>query len=106
VLERYQNAGHIRVASKYPNITQDYFRSIKRNVEIIKLNGSVELGAIIGLADAVADLTETGSTLRENGLEIFDEICEVSPRVIVNNAAMKLENERISKIVRDLVLCL
>ena len=102
-LEQYKNGGHIRVGTSFPNIAIDYFKSIKRNVEVIKLNGSVELGAIVGLADVVVDLTSTGSTLKENGLVIFEEICEVSPRVIVNNAAMKLENERISDIVKKLV---
>jgi len=102
VCERYESGGHIRVATTFPNIALNYFQAKKCNVEIIKLNGSTELGAIVGLADVVVDITETGSTLKENGLVIFDEICEVSARIIVNNAAMKLENERISTIVKKL----
>ena len=83
----------IRVASKYPKIAKDYFYNKKhQNVEIVKLNGSVELAPIV----------ETGSTLRENGLEVLEEICPLSARVIVNEASMKMQRERITKIVKDL----
>ena len=103
-LECYRNGGHVRVATSFPNITQNYFHSNRRNVEIIKLNGSVELGALIGLADVVVDITQTESTLRANGLVVFDEVCEMTAaRVIVNNAAMKLKSERISEIVKQMV---
>lgn len=93
----------IRVASKYPNIAKDYFYNKKhQTVEIVKLNGSVELAPIVGLSEVIVDIVETGSTLRENGLEVLEEICPLSARVVVNEASMKMQRERITKIVRDL----
>lgn len=93
----------IRVASKYPIIAKDYFYNKKhQTVDIIKLNGSVELGPIVGLADVIVDIVETGSTLRENGLEVLEEICPLSARMIVNQVSMKMEAERINKIISDL----
>lgn len=103
IADKLKNGNNIRVATKYPNIAKDYFYKKKRQtVEIIKLNGSVELGAIVGLADVILDIVETGTTLKENGLIVLEEICPVSARVIVNNASMKLENERISDFIRRL----
>lgn len=93
----------IRVASKYPNIAQDYFYNKKhQTVEIIKLNGSVELAPIVGLSEVIVDIVETGTTLKENGLEVLEEICPLSARVVVNQVSMKMENERISRIIQDL----
>ena len=93
----------IRVASKYPNIAKDYFYNKKhQTVDIIKLNGSVELGPIVGLSDVIVDIVETGSTLRENGLEVLEEICPLSARMIVNQVSMKMESERIKKILQAL----
>ncbi|MDE6742954.1 MAG: ATP phosphoribosyltransferase [Lachnospiraceae bacterium] len=93
----------IRVASKYPRIAKDYFYNQKfQTVDIIKLNGSVELGPIVGLADVIVDIVETGSTLRENGLEVLEEICPLSARMIVNQVSMRMENERIRKIIGEL----
>lgn len=93
----------IRVASKYPKIAKDYFYNKKhQTVEIVKLNGSVELAPIVGLSEVIVDIVETGSTLRENGLEVLEEICPLSARVVVNEASMKMQRERITKIVRDL----
>ena len=90
----------IRVASKYPNIAKDYFFNKKhQTVDIIKLNGSVELGPIVNLSDVIVDIVETGSTLRENGLEVLEEICPLSARVIVNQVSMQMETERIRKII-------
>ena len=71
-------------------------------VEIIKLNGSVELAPIVGLAEVIVDIVETGSTLRENGLVVLEEICGLSARMVVNEVSMKMEHERISKIINDL----
>ena len=86
----------IRVASKYPNIAKDYFYNKKhQTVDIIKLNGSVELGPIVGLSDVIVDIVETGSTLRENGLQVLEEICPLSARMIVNQVSMQMETERI-----------
>lgn len=93
----------IRVATKYPHIAKDYFYNKKhQTVEIIKLNGSVELAPIVGLAEVIVDIVETGATLRENGLEVLEEICPLSARVVVNQVSMKMENERINKILSDL----
>ena len=93
----------IRVASKYPNIAKDYFYNKKhQTVEIIKLNGSIELAPIVGLADVIVDIVETGSTLRENGLAVLEEVCPLSARMVVNPVSMKMEQERISKLITDL----
>ena len=93
----------IRVASKYPVIAKDYFNNRKhQTVEIIKLNGSVELAPIVGLSEVIVDIVETGSTLRENGLEVLEEICPLSARMVVNQVSLKMENERIHKLLEDL----
>jgi len=93
----------IRVASKYPQIAKDYFYNKKhQTVEIIKLNGSVELAPIVGLSEVIVDIVETGSTLHENGLEVLEEICPLSARMVVNKVSMKMENERIMNIVQGL----
>lgn len=93
----------IRVASKYPKIAKDYFYNKKhQTVEIIKLNGSVELAPLVGLSEVIVDIVETGSTLRENGLEVLEEICPLSARMVVNQVSMKMENERIMKLIKEL----
>lgn len=93
----------IRVASKYPVIAKDYFNNRKhQTVEIIKLNGSVELAPIVGLSEVIVDIVETGSTLRENGLEVLEEICPLSARMVVNQVSLKMENERIHKLLENL----
>ena len=93
----------IRVASKYPNIAKDYFYNRKnQTVEIIKLNGSVELAPIVGLSEVIVDIVETGTTLKENGLEVLEEICALSARVVVNQVSMKMENERINSLLYKL----
>ena len=93
----------IRVATKYPNIAKDYFYNKKhQTVEIIKLNGSIELAPIVGLSEVIVDIVETGSTLRENGLKVLEEVCPLSARMVVNQVSMKMENERISKLIEDL----
>lgn len=101
--ELLQHHEMIRVASKYPRIAKDYFYNQKhQTVDIIKLNGSVELGPIVGLSDVIVDIVETGSTLRENGLEVLEEICPLSARMIVNQVSMKMESERIKEILQAL----
>ncbi len=93
----------IRVASKYPNIAKDYFYNKKhQTVEIIKLNGSVELAPIVNLSEVIVDIVETGATLRENGLDVLEEICPLSARMVVNQVSMKMENERIIKLIKEL----
>lgn len=90
----------IRVASKYPRIAKDYFYNKKhQTVEIIKLNGSIELAPIVGLSEVIVDIVETGSTLRENGLEVLEEVCPLSARMVVNPVSMKMENERITSLI-------
>ena len=92
----------IRVATKYPRIAKDYFYNKKhQTVEIIKLNGSIELAPIVGLSEVICDIVETGSTLRENGLSVLEEVCPLSARMVVNQVSMKTENERITKIIKD-----
>ena len=101
--ELLQNHEMIRVASKYPIIAKDYFNNKKhQTVDIIKLNGSVELGPIVGLSDVIVDIVETGSTLRENGLDILEEICPLSARMIVNQVSMQMESERIKTLIAKL----
>ena len=93
----------IRVATKYPRIAKDYFYNQKyQTVEIIKLNGSIELAPIVGLSEVICDIVETGSTLRENGLSVLEEVCPLSARMVVNQVSMKMENERITKLISDL----
>ena len=93
----------IRVASKYPGIAKDYFYNKKhQTVDIIKLNGSVELGPLVELSDVIVDIVETGSTLRENGLEVLEEVCPLSTRMIVNPVSMQMEPERIRGLVKKL----
>ncbi|MCR5202683.1 MAG: ATP phosphoribosyltransferase [Lachnospiraceae bacterium] len=93
----------IRIASKYPHIATDYFYNKKhQTAQIVKLNGSVELAPIVGLSDVIVDIVETGTTLKENGLEVLEEICPLSARVVVNEVSMKMESERIRRIVKDL----
>ena len=93
----------IRVASKYPNIAKDYFNNIKhQTVEVIKLHGSIELAPIVGLSEVIVDIVETGTTLKENGLTVLEEICPLSARVVVNQVSMKMENERITRILNEL----
>ncbi|SEP86653.1 ATP phosphoribosyltransferase [Lachnospiraceae bacterium RM5] len=101
--ELLQHHEMIRVASKYPNIAKDYFYNKKhQTVEMIKLNGSVELAPIVNLSEVIVDIVETGSTLKENGLTVLEEICPLSARMVVNQVSMKMENERIMKLIKDL----
>jgi ATP phosphoribosyltransferase len=102
-LELLSHGELIRVATKYPHIAKDYFYNKKhQTVEIIKLNGSIELAPIVGLSEVIVDIVETGSTLKENGLVILEEICNISARMVVNEVSMKMEHERISKIIKEL----
>ena len=101
--ELLQHHEQIRVATKYPRIAKDYFYNKKhQTVEIIKLNGSIELAPIVGLSEVICDIVETGSTLRENGLVVLEEVCPLSARMVVNQVSMKMENERITKLITDL----
>ena len=88
--ELYAGGRALRIASKYPKVTRDYFLSKGMDVSVIKIEGSVELAPVLGLADAIVDIVETGSTLKANGLEVMEEVRQLSARLIVNTAAMKL----------------
>lgn len=93
----------IRVATKYPNIAKEYFYNRRRQtVEIIKLNGSIELAPIVGLSEVIVDIVETGATLKENGLDVLEEVYPLSARMIVNPVSMRMENERIKKLIMEL----
>lgn len=98
------NSGQmIRVATKYPKIAKDYFFNKKhQTVEIIKLNGSIELAPIVGLSEVIVDIVETGTTLKENGLTVLEEILPLSARMVVNQVSMKMEHERIADIIEKL----
>ncbi len=98
-----QHHEQIRVATKYPKIARTYFDNKKhQTAEIIKLNGSIELAPIVGLSDVIVDIVETGSTLRENGLSVLEEVCPLSARMVVNPVSMKMEQQRIAKIIEAL----
>ena len=93
-----ENAGCVCV-----DIAKDYFYNKKhQTVEIVKLNGSIELAPIVGLSEVIVDIVETGSTLRENGLVVLEEVCDLSARMVVNQVSMKMEDERIRNLIRDL----
>lgn len=103
VREKLTRSCNLRVATKYPQIATEYFyHKKKQTVEIIKLNGSIELAPIVGLSDVIVDIVETGSTLKENGLVILEDICPLSARMVVNRVSMKMENERITKLIEGL----
>ena len=92
----------LRVATKYVNITKEFYAGRNREIDIIKLNGSIELAPLLGLTDVIVDIVETGSTLKENGLKVLEEVCPLSARMVVNQVSMKMENERIRKLIEDL----
>ena len=93
----------IRVATKYPNIAKDYFYNKRhQTVEIIKLNGSIELAPLVGLSEVIVDIVETGSTLKENGLVVLEEVCPLSARMVVNPVSMRMENERFEDLLTKL----
>lgn len=101
--EYLQHNQLIRVATKYPRIAKDYFYNKKnQTVELIKLNGSIELAPIVGLSEVIVDIVETGSTLRENGLSVLEEICPLSARMVVNPVSMKMDNARITDLIRSM----
>jgi len=103
--EDFYHGYHERVvATKYPNVAKRFFEQKGMDVKIIKIDGSVELAPLLGLAHAIVDIVETGSTLRENGLAVYEEIMPISARVIVNRASMKLRREEIERLLKDMEL--
>ncbi len=101
--DKLDNRNIMRVASKYPKIAREYFHKIKgRTVDIIKLNGSVELGPLVGLSEVIVDIVESGKTLKENGLEVLEDVCELSARLVVNRVSMKLKRDKVFDIIMKL----
>ena len=92
----------LRVATKFTNIARNFYAEKCRDIDIIHLNGSIELAPIVGLSEVIVDIVETGSTLRENGLTVLEEVCPLSARMVVNQVSMRMENERITKLIQDL----
>lgn len=90
------------IATKYPNVARAYFERKAMDVRIIKIEGSVELAPLLGLSDAIVDIVETGATLRENGLEVIEPICDISARLIVNAASLKLRKTEIESLVAQM----
>ncbi len=94
--------GHVKIGSKYPTVAKAYFKQRGMDVEVIKIEGSVELAPLLGLCDGIVDIMETGTTLKENGLIVYDRICDISARVIVNRASFKLKRAQIMNLLEDL----
>lgn len=92
----FNTVGHVKIGSKYPKVAKDYFKSRGMDVEIIKIEGSVELGPLLGICQGIVDIMETGTTLKENGLIVLDEICDISARIIVNKTSYKLKRKEIN----------
>jgi len=92
----------LRVATKFVNITKSYYAGLGRDIDIIKLNGSIEIAPILGLSDVIVDIVETGTTVRENNLEVFEEVVPISARLISNKSAFKFKNELIEKVMDSL----
>jgi ATP phosphoribosyltransferase len=91
----FKKVGHVKIGTKYPKVAKDYFKKKSMDVEVIKIEGSVELAPILGLCDGIVDIMETGTTLKENGLVVLDRICEISARLIVNKASFKMKQNEI-----------
>lgn len=98
----YSGYKALTIATKYPNVTRTFFEEKNMDVRVIKIEGSVELGPLIGLSDAIVDIVETGSTLKENGLEVVEDVCQISARLICNVASLKLHKKEIEELV-DLI---
>lgn len=92
----------LRVATKFTNITKNYYASIGRDIDIIHLNGSIEIAPILGLSDVIVDIVETGTTLKENNLEVIETIVPISARLIANKTSFKFASDRIENIVEGL----
>lgn len=96
-----EKVGHIKIGTKYPNVASKYFHSRGMDVEIIKIDGSVELGPVLGLCDGIVDIMETGTTLKENGLVVFDTVCDISARLIANKVSFKLKRDEVMQVIND-----
>ncbi|MDO5696184.1 MAG: ATP phosphoribosyltransferase regulatory subunit [Eubacteriales bacterium] len=101
-IDIFKKRGHVTIGTKYPQVAKNYFNGLGIDIEIIKIDGSVELGPILRLCDAVVDIMETGTTLRENGLIVLDEICDISARLIVNKASFRIKRREILAVMADI----
>lgn len=97
--ERAVSVANRRVATKYPNIAQKYYEAKGETIDIIKLNGSVEIGPLLGLSDVILDIVESGRTLHENGLSVLEDVCDVSARVIVNKVSLKTKGKQLKGLI-------
>ncbi len=95
----YEGYGEKTIATKYPNVANAFFKSKDMDISIVKIEGSVELAPLINLADAIVDIVETGSTLKENGLEVIEDVAKISARLIVNGASLKLRKAEIENLI-------
>jgi len=102
----YDGYSHKVIASKYPKVTKNYFNSRGLDVEVVKIEGSVELGPLLGLSDAIVDIVETGSTLKANGLEVYEDIAQISARLIVNMASIKLKKPEFDTLITNISGCI
>ncbi|NLM07028.1 MAG: ATP phosphoribosyltransferase [Tissierellia bacterium] len=100
--EANYESGHLKIGTKYPNVATKFFKGKGFDVEIVKIEGSVELGPILGLCDAIVDITETGTTLKENGLTIVDEVFDINAKLIVNKASFRIKREQVMAFIDDL----
>jgi ATP phosphoribosyltransferase len=101
--DRLNRFDRLRIGTKYPETARKYFEGVKgMQIEVIKLNGSVELAPLVGLSEVIVDIVESGKTLRENGLVVLEKIADISARLIVNRVSMKMKNEKISKLIADI----
>ncbi len=98
----FNKTGQIKIGTKYPQVARDYFLQRGMDVEIIKIDGSVELSPLLGLCDGIVDIMETGTTLRENGLVVLDTVCPISARLIVNKASFRLKRQEVLDLIADL----
>ena len=98
----YQGSGHKIIASKYPAVTKKYFNEKGIDVEVVKIEGSVELGPVLGLSDAIVDIVETGSTLKANGLEVYEDVAQISARFIANVSRIKTKKQEFDKLTAAL----
>jgi ATP phosphoribosyltransferase len=95
----YSGYAEKTIATKYPNVTRHFFDSKGMDVKIVKIEGSVELAPLLGLSDAIVDIVETGSTLRENGLEVYEDVTAISARLIVNTVSLKMYQKEMEQVI-------
>lgn len=99
---KFKTGRKLKVATKYSNVAKNYFKQKGQPIEIIKLTGSVELAPLMGLSDVIVDIVESGKTLKENGLVVLEDICDISARLIINKVSFKTKSERVEKIIHEL----